>query len=457
MNITITYATDGSSIVKSINSEISKSKSDWDICEYPLFKNDGNNFFRRIKDFEIKTDVVIFVCTKKYIKENSEYFKLLQNANKNRKYRFFWIFSDAQSKKVIENAPIDIEIFLNSDLQIDMNDFINYLSITELSVKRYKEKQQKSRKQFNAILMLMMIYAVIIFCAVSVLYFGDSDYYKSSAEFMLIALSFITALCFVFSVFFSIDKYKRKKEQKEKIEFNKDLDMSLSNSKNSTKTVKATNLLLEILEREYTNKKFLNPFSDFLPIDIIDSVLQLFPNSDKNTNNTYDAVDSEISNAMGEEEYLPLGHLKFNWKQMKGYYDISKKQATTSFRWAIAICFLGIAIIIFAIISPIFPVFSTQNSLIPVIGSIGGAIVEIFAGTILLVYKKSLSQMNLYHKALSEYQRYLSCINLVTKISNVEKQDILIEEIIREEIKKTDVSLDKDFINFVKSKQNKNN
>lgn len=457
MNITITYATDGSSVVKSINNELSKVKPEWDICEYPLFENDGNNFFRRIKEFEIKTDVIVFVCTKKYIKENSEYFKLLQNAAKNRKYRFFWIFSDSQSKKVIENAPIDIEILLNSDSQINMDDFINYLSITEVSVKRYKEKQQKSRKQFNAILLLLMIYAVIIFCAVSVLYLGDSVYYKSSAEFMLIALSFITALCFAFSVFFSIDKYKRKKEQKEKIEFNKDLDMSLSNSKDSIKTDKAANLLLEMIEREYSNKKFLNLFPDFLPIDIIDSVLQLFSNSDKNTNNSYDAVDSEISNAMGEEEYLPLGHLKFNWKQMKGYYDISKKQATTSFRWAIAICFLGIAIIIFAIISPIFPAFSSENSLVPVIGSIGGAIVEIFAGTILLVYKKSLSQMNLYHKALSEYQRYLSCINLVTKISNTEKQDILIEEIIREEIKKSDTALDKDFINLVKDKQNQNN
>lgn len=90
----------------------------------------------------------------------------------------------------------------------------------------------------------------------------------------------------------------------------------------------------------------------------------------------------------------------------------------------------------FAILSPLIPYFRSENSLIPIIGSVGGAVVELFAGTILIVYIKSLSQMNLYHKALSGYQRYLSCINLVSKISSTEKQDQLYEDIIREEMKK---------------------
>lgn len=135
---------------------------------------------------------------------------------------------------------------------------------------------------------------------------------------------------------------------------------------------------------------------------------------------------------------------------MKGYYDISKQQAKTSFAWAIIISFIGIVLIAFAIISPLIPVFQNQNILIPVIGSIGGAVVELFAGTILVVYIKSLSQMNLYHKALSEYQRYLSCVNLVSKISTIQKQDQLYEEIIHEEIKKAEAIDSKD-ISYLKN------
>ena len=124
---------------------------------------------------------------------------------------------------------------------------------------------------------------------------------------------------------------------------------------------------------------------------------------------------------------------------MKGYYDISKGQAKTSFWCAITISFIGMALITFAILSPMIPCLRMENSLIPIIGSIGGAVVELFAGTILVVYIKTLSQMNLYHKALSGYQRYLSCINLVSQISSLEKQDQLYEEIIREEMKKGDI------------------
>ncbi len=93
--------------------------------------------------------------------------------------------------------------------------------------------------------------------------------------------------------------------------------------------------------------------------------------------------------------------------------------------------------IIFAALSPLIPHFASEDSLVQIIGSIGGAVVELFAGTILIVYIKTLSQMNIYHKALSEYQRFLSCINLVSKIRNEEKQDELYEAIIREEMKKS--------------------
>ena len=261
-------------------------------------------------------------------------------------------------------------------------------------------------------------------------------------------------------------------EKKEQEEFSKDLDVSLSRNVKSKNVTDIRNEYLHSILKDnefFKTRKFsMNEELDFIfnlkKLTEMDSKGETpKPNqasnhinntidsnntvSDNNTalrnshdNNTArDKIDSEIALAMGDDDYLPLGHLKFNWKQMNGYYDISKKQAKTSFRWAIIICFLGISIIVFAVLSPLFPAFTGGNSLIPVIGSIGGAVVELFAGTIFVLYIKSLSQMNLYHKALSEYQRYLSCVNLVSKVSILEKQDLLYEEIIRGEIKKGEI------------------
>lgn len=142
--------------------------------------------------------------------------------------------------------------------------------------------------------------------------------------------------------------------------------------------------------------------------------------------------------------YQPLGHLIMNWDQMKGYYDISKAQAKTAFRWAIFFCFIGIMIILLAVLSPVIPLYAnSQTPLVPIIGAIGGAVTELFAGTILVVYSKSLSQMNLYHQALSEYQSYLSRVNLVSKLSTVEKRDAMYEKIIENELLRSPSASDK--------------
>lgn len=98
--------------------------------------------------------------------------------------------------------------------------------------------------------------------------------------------------------------------------------------------------------------------------------------------------------------------------------------------------FFGFSIIAFAIFSPLIPGFTKENSIIQIIGTIGGAVVEVISGTIFIVYSKSLSQMNLYHKALSNYQQYLNCVNLVSKLSTVEKQDAFYEKIILNEMNK---------------------
>ena len=48
--------------------------------------------------------------------------------------------------------------------------------------------------------------------------------------------------------------------------------------------------------------------------------------------------------------------------------------------------------------------------------AVGGAITEVIAGTALIVYRNSLSQLNHYHKALHEDERFLSSCKFAWEI-----------------------------------------
>lgn len=74
---------------------------------------------------------------------------------------------------------------------------------------------------------------------------------------------------------------------------------------------------------------------------------------------------------------------------------------------------------------------SYQISIIP---AIGGVITELIAGTALVVYRSSLAQLNHYHKALHEDERFLSSVNLLGKFTEDEMRDNMLQEIIRSEI-----------------------
>jgi hypothetical protein len=87
--------------------------------------------------------------------------------------------------------------------------------------------------------------------------------------------------------------------------------------------------------------------------------------------------------------------------------------------------------IIIAIVLPIIFSLSFKMLLIP---AVGGVITELVAGTALAVYRNSLAQLNHYHKALHEDERFLSSVNLLGKFSAVEAQDDMLWEIVRSEI-----------------------
>lgn len=132
-----------------------------------------------------------------------------------------------------------------------------------------------------------------------------------------------------------------------------------------------------------------------------------------------------------KKEIDALGRMMINLEDIKEFYTWSQKQAKASFILAVSMCILGLILIMVAVILPVVFRFSFETSIIP---TIGGVITELIAGTALVVYRNSLSQLNHYHKALHEDERFLSSVNLLVKFSTAEAQDDMLREIIRSEI-----------------------
>lgn len=112
-----------------------------------------------------------------------------------------------------------------------------------------------------------------------------------------------------------------------------------------------------------------------------------------------------------------------NMKEIKEYYVMSKDMAKKSFTLSVIMCILGFGIILFSIIAMFLTDITLMESLIPVIG---GSVVEVIAGTSLIVYKKSLEQLNQYYEALHNNERYLSLVNLVDKLNDNKKDETYI-------------------------------
>lgn len=139
------------------------------------------------------------------------------------------------------------------------------------------------------------------------------------------------------------------------------------------------------------------------------------------------------------DENDALNLMLVNMEEIKAYYTLSKTQAKDSFRLSVWMCILGFILLVAAVILP----FLTSGKYeVSIITAIGGAIVEIIAGTSLFIYKNSLSQLNHYYESLHDNERFLSTVNLVRKLSP-EKQDEMYIEIIRSGIKGMNRSEDK--------------
>lgn len=119
-----------------------------------------------------------------------------------------------------------------------------------------------------------------------------------------------------------------------------------------------------------------------------------------------------------------------NMREINEYYELSKIQAQNSFTLAVVMCIIGILLMGISIFAAFF---QSSNLISAVIPAVGAAIVEVIAGTSLIVYKNSLSQLNRYFNSLHSNERFLSIVNIVSKASP-EVQDDMYFEIIKSQI-----------------------
>ena len=149
----------------------------------------------------------------------------------------------------------------------------------------------------------------------------------------------------------------------------------------------------------------------------------------------YAESNSKKAGKKGEEnevkEIDALGRMQINLEAIHEYYDWSKKQSKIAFFFAVGMCIIGFLLLTLAVIQPPFIVSGIETTIVL---AIGGIATELVAGTALVVYKSSLAQLNHYHQALHEDERFLSSVNLLSRFSTSEAQDEMLRELIRSEI-----------------------
>ena len=240
----------------------------------------------------------------------------------------------------------------------------------------WKIEKRAIHKPSYLIIMTLAIEVMCIFL-VSLLYDGSKQFYENPWE---IIITFISALCGISTLavsYLSIMKKRQQEANEEEIEFY------------------SRRLKSAIIYDKGNNKDCKN-----------------------NTDESKVNVDA-------------LGRMLINLEDIKEFYTWSQKQAKAAFILAVSMCIFGGALIFSAVL---LPVVFKLNFDIAIIPTIGGVITELIAGTALIVYKSSLKQLNHYHKALHEDERFLSSVNLIEKFSSVEIQDEMLKEIIRSEI-----------------------
>ena len=108
-----------------------------------------------------------------------------------------------------------------------------------------------------------------------------------------------------------------------------------------------------------------------------------------------------VEESIGVDDIDIMKLMFSNLKELREYYVISKRQANKTFSASIFVCFLGVIIYSLGIV---FTCLLNQD--ISLISIISGTTVEIISALFFWMYSKSMSQLNIYHKRLSETEKY---------------------------------------------------
>ena len=136
-----------------------------------------------------------------------------------------------------------------------------------------------------------------------------------------------------------------------------------------------------------------------------------------------------LGSNIDEENVDILGLMLHNLKEIGEFYVLTKEQAKKSFHLSVGMCVAGF--VLFAGASVLSLVW--KENLFALLTALGGVVVEVIAGTSLLVYRKSLEQLNYYYSSLHNNERFLSLINISSKTNC---KDELLTKIVDSELER---------------------
>lgn len=140
-------------------------------------------------------------------------------------------------------------------------------------------------------------------------------------------------------------------------------------------------------------------------------------------------IDSYLRQAMQnpqadtEQEQGILGLMLSNIKELRLFYQISRKQARGAFFLSAVMCLIG-ALVLFLSIAALLFLDHYQGTL--TIGAVGGTIIEFVAATALFIYRRTLAQLNHYYRSLHENERFLSILSLTSRLSSEKRDEVYI-------------------------------
>ena len=138
-------------------------------------------------------------------------------------------------------------------------------------------------------------------------------------------------------------------------------------------------------------------------------------------NNKTDPNSDSPSQEEGNPNTLSENLMTYNLIALYRNINWGQRQAKVAFVFGIVFSICGLVVYCLPLI--LHKDFSNPDVASSVISPlVGGTISELIAATAMLIYSKSIKQLNYYHKALHENERFLSCINII-KCSECNKFD----------------------------------